>query len=546
MESTTANPSGRRLRRKTTVGQLVVLLTTVVAPALPAVAAAAWSDEFLAEEDLEPESDKRKAVYLVTLPHPQDNSGLRAPGSFSRRDIVSMLIDVFAHPVYVDAAAAGRGRSSLALHKMVVFRELHALNATGERPVHYHVALCASNTFRWGPFKRAMREKYSVASHWSDSHDGYWSAVRYGTMWTPKKPQAEIDNEPLAWCLHGEHRNLFDSSQEPVTALATLRRREYKVKKASEEGKAEPRADELDLYAVIVREGFRNTPDDPWAAKKLIKHLREFGGRAKWQVAWRMRARLPGLIDDVWTWETVSDDLVLLGQSRQERFHAAASGQCVCGGAWRQCAEYVLLANGLDAQQLCGDIYRAIVYGRHENLPVLCLVGKFGGEGKSFLFAPLKKIFGVQHVQVTPQPGNFPLVGLETKRCVILDEWDFNGQVVPLSTQLLWFEGKAFPITRPQNKDYDGHVLYQGSAPIFVTCKEKVMAPICQRAQLASSQNQASQDTMLLRRLKLYWLSQKLPLEPGTVVQECPACLGQMVLHYYNSSVQQPLAQAGA
>ena len=77
MEPTTVNPSGRRLRRKTTVGQLAVLLSAVVPPALPTVAAAAWSDEFLFEEDLEPESDKRKAVYLVTLPHPPSTGRLR-------------------------------------------------------------------------------------------------------------------------------------------------------------------------------------------------------------------------------------------------------------------------------------------------------------------------------------------------------------------------------------------------------------------------------------------------------------------------------------
>ena len=542
MDTTSANPPGRRLRRKTTVGQLAVLLAAVAPAALPALAEATWQDSFLKEEELEPEGDKKKSVYLVTFPHPQESigpdvTGLRAPGDFTHKDIIRMLIDVFAHPAFVDAAAASRGPPTLTLQKMVVFRELHAADAANQRAVHYHVALCASGTFRWAPYKRAMREKYGLATHWSDSHDGYWSAVRYGTMWTPKKPQEEIDKDALPWCLQGTHRSLFDSAQEPNTAAATRRRREYKVKKASQEGKSEPRADELDLYAVVVREGFRNTADDPWAAKKLINHLQEYGGQGLWQVAWRMRSRLSALIDDVWSWETVSDDLRLLGQTRLETFHAAARGQCVCRGAWRQAAEYVLQANGLDPQQLCGDIYRAIVHGRHESLPVLCLVGRFGGEGKSFFFAPLKKIFGAEHVQATPQPGNFPLFGLETKRCVLLDEWDFNGQVVPLSTQLLWFEGKAFPITRPQNKDYVGHVLYQGSAPIFVTCKEKVVLPIYQRAQLAYSQNQASPDTMLLRRLKLHWLNQKLPLDPGTIVHECPACFAQMVLQH--SSAQQ-------
>ena len=33
----------------------------------------------------------------------------------------------------------------------------------------------------------------------------------------------------------------------------------------------------MDLYAVIVRKGFRNTSDDPWAHKKLIEHVKACG-----------------------------------------------------------------------------------------------------------------------------------------------------------------------------------------------------------------------------------------------------------------------------
>ena len=142
----------------------------------------------------------------------------------------------------------------------------------------------------------------------------------------------------------------------------------------------------------------------------------------------------------------------------------------------------------MDKTELCADIYRSIAHGRDESLPVVCLVGKFGGEGKSFFFAPLRNIFGPDYVQARPQPGNFPLLGLETKRCCILDEWDFDEDTFPLSAQLLWFEGKAFPVTRPQNKDYTGHLLYKGSAAVFVTCKEEEeVAPIVAKAQAAVS-----------------------------------------------------------
>ena len=244
------------------------------------------------------------------------------------------------------------------------------------------------------------------------------------------------------------------------------------------------------------------------------------------------RSKLPALIDDVWSWENVSDDLVLLGQSRLERLTACAHGPCRCGGAWRQAAEWILEKNGLDKKLFCHDIYVSIVKGRHESLPVVCLVGRFGGEGKSFFFAPLRNVFGPDHVQNRPQPGNFPLVGLETKRAAVLDEWDFDEDTLPLSTQLLWFEGKAFPITRPQNKDYTGHLMYHGSAPIYITCKEEAVKPMIDAAQRARATGKPSSETMLLRRLRLYLLTLPLPVQAGVTIPECEACFAQLVLHY--------------
>ena len=60
-----------------------------------------------------------------------------------------------------------------------------------------------------------------------------------------------------------------------MIAAALRGRREKAVKQASEEGAAEPRATEMDLYPIIVHGNFRNTPDNPWAAEQLIQHLKE-------------------------------------------------------------------------------------------------------------------------------------------------------------------------------------------------------------------------------------------------------------------------------
>ena len=212
---------------------------------------------------------------------------------------------------------------------------------------------------------------------------------------------------------------------------------------------------------------------------------------------------------------------------------AAAGGQCVCGGVWPQYAQQSLRSNSIDINGLCTDVYRALVLGRREDVPVVVLMGMFGGEGKSFYFAPLRRIFGEDFVQATPQPGSFPLLGLEKKKMVLLDEWTFDEQVLPLPLQLLWYEGKGFPINRPQNKEYSGHLLYKGSAPVFATCKERDLGPLINKAQLALQRGKPSEHTMLLRRLRIYRFGVKFPAT-ARHIQECPCCFARLLGHYAN------------
>jgi hypothetical protein len=176
---------------------------------------------------------------------------------------------------------------------------------------------------------------------------------------------------------------------------------------------------------------------------------------------------------------------------------------------------------------------RALRDGRREDLPIVVFMGIQGGEGKSFLLSPLTNIYGAEDMQGTPEPNQFTLVGLEKKRIVLLNEWPCDDIVVPWSTQLMWFEGKDFTIMRPQNKnDYSGHLLYRGTAPIFVTCAKQDLGPVMDRAQVALALGQTSTDTMLARRLKVYTFSVKLPIPKGYKVQECGCCFARMVFEY--------------
>ena len=511
------------------------------------VAQADLGSGWLAREDLQDEGagGTKKQIYLVTLPHPRlvGDSGWRCTTTMSHEEVLRMFSDSVRHPAYVDAASAFRNETTVQAEKMVVFKEMHEPDEHGTSHPHFHIALQLSNPRGFATFKRALALHHRVASHWSCSHTGYWSAVRYGFFPTARKPQDALDPQPLVWCREGEHPTLFDCSQEPLTAAALRKRRENKVLGASAASKPEPRAGELDIYAVIVQHGFRNTDENPWAHKQLIEHLQRHGSPKVVELAWKMRHRLKQFIDDVWLWEEVGKDMKFLTLPRWDVLLHAFHSQCVCGGSWRECAEWALQANGIDAKEICTYLCHSLREGRSETAPVVTLMGRGGGEGKSFLLSPLPFMFGRQYTQRSPQPGNFPLLGLDEKRIAVLDDWDFNPDVLPFSAQLLWYEGKDFPINRPQNdKDAKGHLIYGGKAPIFITTKEKHLGRIIETASKELEAGVASECSMLLRRLKVFAFHVKLPLdatrlhclEAGFKIPPCCACFAKMLFFHAN------------
>ena len=164
-------------------------------------------------------------------------------------------------------------------------------------------------------------------------------------MPSPKKPQSELDTRHLVWSRHRVSISLV----EPTTAHRLKRKREKSLKGAAEAGKHDPRASEMDLYAVIVAQGFRNTPDFHHAADLLISYLKKHGDSRLVSFAFKIRARLSSLIDDVWSWERVDARVALSTQTRVQRLLAAASQPCICEGMWRRLAEQSFQLNGIDA-----------------------------------------------------------------------------------------------------------------------------------------------------------------------------------------------------
>ena len=188
-----------------------------------------------------------------------------------------------------------------------------------------------------------------------------------------------------------------------------------------------------------------------------------------------------------------------------------------------------LATNRLDWVELGHDVYMALVVGRKETTPVVVLAGATGGEGKSLLLLPSGALFGEDAVQCSPEKGSFPLMGLEKKKVVVMDDWRFNSRVLPLSLQLLWFEGKPMPVVRPQGKDeFSGHVLYRGSAPIFATTPLKHIEDMERAVRHVEADGTGSEWSMLLRRLKIYRYSVRIP-KPSKHIAQCHSCLAPLL-----------------
>ena len=167
----------------------------------------------------------RGMVYLVTfaavLPDTvaaaaAGSAPLRSLEGITREQIRDAVLDACANPTQRLQGARGRRRANaIVATKLVVFLE---------EPRHFHVAIKFTEKTAFLPIKTALRARAGLASHWGCTHTQFWSAVRYGTFATERKPV--VDVAPLGWTRDGEPLDFYGESQEPWNAHLAKRRRE--------------------------------------------------------------------------------------------------------------------------------------------------------------------------------------------------------------------------------------------------------------------------------------------------------------------------------
>jgi len=443
-----------------------------------------------------------------------------------------MFLASCAEPVYMDARSI-RAAQPVPLKYVCVSSELHKEGEDGIAHAHYHIGVVALRSFMFMPVKRAMM-RYGLATHWSTSHDGYWSIVRY--LWwpsPPKKPDGSIDKRMIKWAATGyEHPDFDECCSEPLTAKALGAKRLKVDRQAADAEEEAPRITELDVWPVVVKHQMRNTPDDQTAHLQLIAWAKAHATENMQKFLFKNRARLPGLIEDIWQWELVERSLPAARMSRIDGLKAAVEAGCKCGGQWAATVKESFEANGIDVQALCSDILAALEQGRGATTPVIVMAGARGGEGKSLFLKALLSVYGVNHVFLTPEKGNFPLIGLPGKKVAFLDEWRFGDDIMSWATQLQWYEGSHLTVSRPQNiQGSTGHLTYEGTAPIFATSK---LADLSYLEKLAQDDPKTGEPkwgeaAMLMRRLRVYRFGTRIR-KPAQHMPFCGCCFAKLVL----------------
>ena len=465
-------------------------------------------------EDLGDE-DRRAArqSYLVTFSRPTtttaaDGTLLKAPDQYSRENIAQALLRS------LELSQPAKTTRSISFILMAVFLERHL-----DEQLHYHVSVKASGNMRFLPVKQQLLRQYGLATHWSTKHLGYASAVAYCYVPSPHKSLAELDPTPFLWAAQGCHPPLAEASRVPVDAGFLAAKREHSRRESAEAGKAEPRFQEVEIWPVVVQQ---NISSEGHGREQLMSFAKRCGGPGMVKFCWNNWARLQELIARAWQVEQVETFVEGRCRSRLDHLKDAQNSACVCDGRWLDAAKELLSFNGIGCSDWCGAMLLSLSQGRAKG-SLVCHAGKEGDEGKSFLLQPLLAVYGPDAVFVTPPRSAFPLLGLETCRLALLDDWRFNEDLVSYNIQLLWFEGKSFVIARPQNQ-HSGHLRYVSDAPVFITTLESDITTLKVGLQ------QGDLD-MMAKRLRVFSFHKKV-VNPDRSIPACPRCFASFLMHY--------------
>ena len=130
-------------------------------------------------------------------------------------------------------------------------------------------------SYRFLPFKQALRRRWGIATYWNTSHTQLWSAIRYVHCTTQHKPV--VDKRPEVWTRCGRKDHLYEESQEPFQAKAWNEHRERQISEPLVKKAKKECFTKLNFTATVLEHRLL-TPNS------LLEYVREKGSRKGYRV----------------------------------------------------------------------------------------------------------------------------------------------------------------------------------------------------------------------------------------------------------------------
>ena len=407
-------------------------------------------------------------VYLVTISRVfRQTESLAAYKDLElvdKEDLVATVRDAIDSPVPPVAAGRPRTRTASPLELVVAVREAHADGST-----HFHVAVKLNTAMRFKPFKATMLQRHHLPSHWSRTHSQLWSAIRYTTVATAKKP--DVDPSPSVWSKGQKPVDLFELGREPYVAEAWRKRAEAKARVQQDKA---PCFNKLDFASLVLSKHLHSK-------SAVLSYVQKQSSVASQLFVSRNQRRIAEFSDDAQEWaeapavadsEQLTDWQLVLKAAEAPCPHPP--GACTCAAASAEI--FRKNAGSFSKDALATALRRVLQQGPSKTCRVPFLVGP-SNTGKSTLLYPFDDLFGPKKIFRKPAPGStFALRSIvKGKRFIFWDDYRpveyAHKDTVPVATFLSLFIGKNTEIQVSQSLN-DGNLDVKWARGAVFTAKD--------------------------------------------------------------------------
>jgi hypothetical protein len=431
--------------------ELKQIAATIVAELQAKAGAKSLLDALLAL----PENNSVQTVYLITMARIlasvlADGANYKDLNVVERKAIAEAVLDAFNNPVATTCGGRPRAAGCTnAVELIVVYRETHE-----DGSIHFHTVVKLCGNRRFAPAKKTLQVRHLLPSHFSCSHTQLWSAVRYGHIETPAKP--EVDESPWIWtpawtgfAHEQEVVDLFELSQQPWNADVWRKRRVAQDKEASKKN-AKTKFEQLDLTSIIVSRHL-------YTKDSLLAYTQTYGTHAMMRFVHNRQDKLTQDIERAKEWASAKDNAAFEAVDDWTLLCNAATKPCPHGGCecgYKIASRQVFERNvaTLDELRLAFALRAILINGPKKTVRVPFLQGP-SNSGKSTLLYPFDDLYEPKRVLHKPALGStFGLRNIATgkKRLIFWDDYppvEYAAEkTVPASLFLSLFIGKFVEI----------------------------------------------------------------------------------------------------